>query len=80
MIFFMVRPRLSGVGDNFEMITWEGNSKIEKTQYQNPEIGILIAFKDLFPFGLKVRQARRGGEKKAYLMDFQVSNRLLNRL
>lgn len=45
----------------------------KKHTTKTPKYGILIAFKDLFSFGLKVRQARRGG----CLMDFQVSNRLI---
>lgn len=52
----------------------------KKHSTKTPNYGILIAFKDLFSFGLKVRQARRGGEKKGCLMDFQVSSRLMNRL
>lgn len=61
-------------------MTWEGTSKTEKHSTIPWKYDILIPFKYLFSFVLKVRQARRGEEKKGCDMDFQVSDRLLNRL
>lgn len=80
MIFLWYDPALAGL---VTILKWSPEREIQRLKKQHtktPKYGILIIFKDLFPFGLKVRQARRGGEKKGCLMDFQVSNRLLNRL